>query len=122
MDKTRIETLGHQVKGAVKENLGKVLGDAKLMTDGAAERAEADTHAGTGTETLAGIDTDRIIGVGRQLAGAMKQGLGGLLGSVKMTADGKAERAAGRAQNEAGSVRDEARDAAAATDPAKDTK
>ena len=39
MDKDRIEGIGHQVKGAVKEGLGRIIGDAKLQADGTAERA-----------------------------------------------------------------------------------
>jgi uncharacterized protein YjbJ (UPF0337 family) len=39
MDKDRIEGAGHQVKGAVKEAVGKATGDSKLRTEGAAEKA-----------------------------------------------------------------------------------
>jgi uncharacterized protein YjbJ (UPF0337 family) len=39
MDKDRIEGIGHQVKGAVKEGLGRIIGHAKLEADGTAERA-----------------------------------------------------------------------------------
>ena len=38
MESNRIEGIGHQVKGAVMEGLGKAIGDAKLAADGAAER------------------------------------------------------------------------------------
>ncbi len=37
MDKTCIEAIGHQVKGALKEGFGKVIGDAKLRADCAAQ-------------------------------------------------------------------------------------
>ena len=36
MDKDRIEGAGHQAKGAVKETVGKVTGDTKMRTEGAA--------------------------------------------------------------------------------------
>src|SRR5271166_3271019 len=39
MDKDRVVGAAHQVKGAVKEAVGKVTGDAKTQTEGAAERA-----------------------------------------------------------------------------------
>jgi len=39
MDKDRVEGTGHQVKGAVKEGVGKVTGDAKMKTEGTAEKA-----------------------------------------------------------------------------------
>ena len=39
MDKDRIEGSATQAKGAIKEVAGKVTGDAKLQTEGAAEKA-----------------------------------------------------------------------------------
>jgi uncharacterized protein YjbJ (UPF0337 family) len=39
MDKDRISGTAHQVKGAVKETIGKVTGDAKTQAEGAAEKA-----------------------------------------------------------------------------------
>jgi len=39
MDKDRIDGMGHQAKGAVKEAAGKVMGDKKLESEGAAEKA-----------------------------------------------------------------------------------
>ena len=38
MDKDRIEGSAKQVKGAVKEATGKVLGDAKLESEGKADK------------------------------------------------------------------------------------
>jgi uncharacterized protein YjbJ (UPF0337 family) len=61
MDTTRIEAIGHQIKGALKENPGKLIGDAKLKTDGAAERAAGAAHDTGAAERVAGIDTDRIM-------------------------------------------------------------
>ena len=39
MDKDRVEGAAHQAKGAVKEAIGKVTGDAKTEAEGAAEKA-----------------------------------------------------------------------------------
>jgi uncharacterized protein YjbJ (UPF0337 family) len=39
MDKDRVEGTGHQVKGTVKEAVGKVTGDKKTQASGAAEKA-----------------------------------------------------------------------------------
>jgi uncharacterized protein YjbJ (UPF0337 family) len=39
MDKDRIVGAAHQVKGAVKETVGKLTGDAKTQAEGAAEKA-----------------------------------------------------------------------------------
>ncbi len=112
MDKERIEGIGHQAMGALKENLGKIIGDAKLVIDGAAQRkAGVAQSANADHGQLAGIDTDRIIGVGRQLQGALKRGLGKVIGNPALQADGTTDQAAGKAQNAAGSTRDEIRDA-----------
>ena len=39
MDKDRIKGSAHQVKGAVKEAVGKVTGDKKIQAEGAGEKA-----------------------------------------------------------------------------------
>jgi uncharacterized protein YjbJ (UPF0337 family) len=39
MDKDRIEGVGHQAKGEVKKDAGKVMGDKKMEAEGAAEKA-----------------------------------------------------------------------------------
>ena len=39
MDKNRIEGSIKELKGAAKEAIGKVVGDAKLQSDGKTERA-----------------------------------------------------------------------------------
>jgi uncharacterized protein YjbJ (UPF0337 family) len=38
MDKDRIAGAAHRVKGAVKETIGKITGDAKTEAEGAAEK------------------------------------------------------------------------------------
>jgi uncharacterized protein YjbJ (UPF0337 family) len=38
MDKDRIKGTAHQAKGAVKETVGKVIGDAKLKSEGKSEK------------------------------------------------------------------------------------
>jgi uncharacterized protein YjbJ (UPF0337 family) len=40
MDKDRIAGSAKQVEGAIKEVIGKALGDAKLVADGQAEKSE----------------------------------------------------------------------------------
>ena len=40
MDKDRIDGAAKQMKGAVKEGVGKAVGDAKLQVDGKADRVE----------------------------------------------------------------------------------
>jgi uncharacterized protein YjbJ (UPF0337 family) len=38
MDKDRVEGMGHQAKGAVKDAAGKVLGDKKMEAEGKTEK------------------------------------------------------------------------------------
>jgi uncharacterized protein YjbJ (UPF0337 family) len=116
MDSNRLEGIGHQVKGVLKEGIGKIIGDAKLTADGAAERAAGQARNVTGSEgeSVIGIDTDRIAGVGHQLKGAVKEGLGNLAGKPELVAEGTAERDAGKQQNAVGGARDTAREAAEA--------
>jgi uncharacterized protein YjbJ (UPF0337 family) len=40
VDKDRIEGAGKQVKGAIKDAAGKITGDAKLQSEGKADKAE----------------------------------------------------------------------------------
>jgi uncharacterized protein YjbJ (UPF0337 family) len=57
MDKDRIAGVAKEVKGSVKEVMGKVVGDAKLQSDGKAERT-----AGKIQNAVAGIkDTVREV-------------------------------------------------------------
>ncbi|MEO6780278.1 MAG: CsbD family protein [Bradyrhizobium sp.] len=123
MENSRIEGIGHQVKGAVKESLGKAIGDAKLAADGTAERTigDAQNAADTGGDQVFGIDTERVKGIGHQLKGALIQGIGSLVGNPKLQADGVAEQLAGKAQNAAGSERDMEREAGQNRDAAVDT-
>jgi uncharacterized protein YjbJ (UPF0337 family) len=39
MDKDRVEGMGHQAKGAIKEAAGKVTGDSKMQAEGKTEKA-----------------------------------------------------------------------------------
>jgi uncharacterized protein YjbJ (UPF0337 family) len=121
MDKNHIEGIGHVVKGAMKESLGKIIGDAKLASDGSAERASGKEQYAAGADGLVGVDGDRIAGIGHQIKGALKEGLGNITGNPKLEAEGIAERGAGKAQNAAGGARDTARDALKDEQTASDT-
>lgn len=109
----RIEGIGRQVKGAVMESFGVAIGDAKLAADGSAERARGDqlNSVDAGGEQLAGIDTDRIRGIGHQIKGAVIEAIGHLVGNAQLESEGVAERNAGKEQNVAGGDRDLAREA-----------
>lgn len=111
MQKNRIQGIGHQIKGTVREGLGKLIGDAKLQHDGAGERQDGEAqNADSGAVRVAGIDSDRLVGIGRQLKGALTEGIGNVIGNSALEAEGRAERAAGKVQNAAGGARDEAFD------------
>ena len=44
MDSDRVAGSAKQVKGSVKEAIGKLTGDARVQAEGAAEKAEGDTQ------------------------------------------------------------------------------
>lgn len=48
MDKNRINGAARQVKGAVKESLGKLTGDAKLEADGKADKLVGKAESAVG--------------------------------------------------------------------------
>ncbi len=117
MDQDRIDGIGHQLAGAAKARIGRLIGDAKLGVDGATEAAagKAESDRAISRGPAGGIDPDRVGGIAHQLRGAVKQGFGRLVGDPGMEAKGRAERAAGKMQNAIGSARDEAREALAAS-------
>jgi len=49
MDKDRIIGSGKQLKGKIKEAVGKAVGDAKLQVEGKADRAEGKVQNLVGT-------------------------------------------------------------------------
>jgi uncharacterized protein YjbJ (UPF0337 family) len=57
MDKDRLEGIGHQIKGVVKESLGRIIGDAKLQADGAAERAAGKAQNAIGSARDETVET-----------------------------------------------------------------
>jgi len=48
MDKDRIAGAAKQAKGAIKETVGKVTGDAKLQTEGAADKVAGELQNAAG--------------------------------------------------------------------------
>ena len=48
MDKDRVKGTAHQVKGAVKEAVGKVTGDTKIEAEGAVEKAAGKVQSTVG--------------------------------------------------------------------------
>jgi uncharacterized protein YjbJ (UPF0337 family) len=56
------------------------------------------------------MDKDRIIGVGRQIKGAVKQTVGRVTGDAKTQAEGAAEKASGKVQNIVGGAKDAVRE------------
>jgi uncharacterized protein YjbJ (UPF0337 family) len=59
------------------------------------------------------VDTDRIEGIGHQIKGAIKEGIGKVTGDTKTEAEGAAEKTAGKVQNAVGGLKDSVRDEAA---------
>ncbi len=58
------------------------------------------------------MDKDRAEGIGHQIKGSIKEGIGHLTGDKKTEAEGTAEKAAGKVQNTVGGAKDAVRDTA----------
>ena len=56
------------------------------------------------------MDKDRVEGIGHQIKGAIKEGVGKLTGDTQTQAEGAAEKTGGKVQNTVGGVKDSARD------------
>jgi uncharacterized protein YjbJ (UPF0337 family) len=52
------------------------------------------------------MDQDRVAGTGKQIKGELKEAAGKFLRNTKLEAAGKADQAAGKAQNLEGSLRE----------------
>jgi uncharacterized protein YjbJ (UPF0337 family) len=57
------------------------------------------------------MDKDRMEGAGRQVKGAVKDAAGKITGDKKLQAEGKIDKATGKAQTEFGKAKDAVRDA-----------
>lgn len=62
------------------------------------------------------MDQDRIGGIGRRIAGSIKEATGKLTGDAGLEAEGKADKLAGTVQNAFGGAKDAVRDVAARLD------
>ena len=52
------------------------------------------------------MDTNRIIGSGKQIKGEIKEVVGKFIGDAKLQVDGKADQAEGKIQNLVGTIKD----------------
>lgn len=59
MDKDRVAGAAKKVKGSIKEGVGKALGDAKLQTEGKADKIEGKVQNALGGLKDAVKDKDR---------------------------------------------------------------
>jgi uncharacterized protein YjbJ (UPF0337 family) len=57
------------------------------------------------------MDEDRVQGSAKSMKGAAKEALGKVTGDAKIEAEGKTDRAAGKAQNAVGGIKDSVREA-----------
>jgi uncharacterized protein YjbJ (UPF0337 family) len=78
-----------QTTGAVKENLGKVIGSDRMQAEGAAKRAEGKTEHEAAAAKQYGE------GAADSMMGGLKHGVGKVLGNEQMQAEGKAREAKG---------------------------
>ena len=56
------------------------------------------------------MDKERVKGIAQQQKGAVKEGVGKILGDEKMKAEGKMDKAEGKIRNAVGSAKDAIRD------------
>ena len=63
------------------------------------------------------MDKDRVKGIAQQQKGAVKEGLGKILGDEKLKAEGKMDKAEGRVRNAVGGTKDAIRDFAKPRNP-----
>jgi uncharacterized protein YjbJ (UPF0337 family) len=57
------------------------------------------------------VDKDRIAGAGKQVKGAVKEGVGKVTGDAKLEGEGKGDKAEGKVQNTVGGLKDKIREA-----------
>jgi uncharacterized protein YjbJ (UPF0337 family) len=57
------------------------------------------------------MDKDRVAGSAKQVAGAVKEAVGKVLGDAKLESEGQADKAEGKVQNAIGGLKDVVRDA-----------
>lgn len=56
------------------------------------------------------MDKDRVAGSAKEVKGAIKQGIGKVVGDAKLQAEGKADVAEGKVQNAIGGLKDTVRE------------
>ena len=56
------------------------------------------------------MDKDRVDGLGKKVAGSVKEAIGKVTGDTKLEAEGAAQKTAGTAQNAVGGIKDSVRD------------
>ncbi len=64
----------------------------------------------SGTTSAMGVDRDRVAGSAEQMKGSIKEGAGSVLGDTKLQAEGRMDKAEGKAQNTVGGIKDTLRD------------
>ena len=74
-----------EMKGNLKEGLGRMTGNDRLAAEGEAEKDSAKARRET-------------VGAARQAGGSIKEGVGKLTGDELTEAEGKADRMRGRAE------------------------
>ena len=53
-----------------------------------------------------GVDRDRVAGSAEQAKGSIKEGVGSVIGDTKLQAEGRMDKAEGKAQNTVGGIKD----------------
>jgi uncharacterized protein YjbJ (UPF0337 family) len=91
----RSEGTAEQVGGAIKEGVGKILGNERLEAEGRARKLEGEA------KKEAAKASERAEGKTEEVAGAVKNRVGALIGNEQMQAEGKAKELTGEARQKA---------------------
>ena len=91
----RGEGKAEEIGGAIKKNVGKLIGNEQMQAEGAATelKGEARQEAAKGAE--------RVKGAVEEVKGAVKNRVGALIGNEQMQAEGKAKELQGEARQKA---------------------
>lgn len=52
------------------------------------------------------MNKDRIVGVAKEISGSIKEGIGEILNNARLMAEGRSDKAEGKAQRSAGRLKD----------------
>jgi uncharacterized protein YjbJ (UPF0337 family) len=95
MSNERLKGKAEEIKGNVKQGVGRLIGDEQLEAQGQVDELE-----GQGRQEAAKA-AEQLKGAGEQVKGAVKGAVGDLVDDPKLQAEGDAEQLKGQARQKA---------------------